>query len=717
MKTRSLALFLAFLLAMTGAIGVFWTRNIHLYPPLPYRDSFAKHKAGEWVPLGGSWSIEHDAMVNRSDEPGSKLITGSSQWTNYQIDADLELRAHGGDIGIILRVSDPEIGINAYRGYYVGLRSQDSALVIGRTDDDWVEGRPIPVNGGVKIGEWYHVKTVVVGCEVAAEARNLTSGETTYAALQDDPANCFPQGRIGLRTTDTSGSWKNVQVKSASLSDLQAIMAQVAEIGRPRYPLREDENSRMRMKYFPAVPRLEDAMAPDAWGGTNAPPVSVSSLQINESASLPARIIGVITFTEPVFLQDASGGVMLQVANPESLNIGDEVEVEGRMVGGGFSPLFRADRIRLLRARTAVLPVSITPTEAATGAHAGTLVEVTGVVDKRMRLANGYIELDLEDPAQLFAATLKGDLFSDVLHEWAPGSTVRVRGICTMNPEDLSGRSFTIMAASASDISVIAGPPWWSGWRLVRIIGLLQLAGAAGFYLFYRFERSKHQAIMQQREDLAHEMHDTLAQSFAGVGYYLQSIRRSLRGVPQLPQEIVQDLDVACDLVTKTHREASASIAALRPDPQNAGDLLSVLQGSACSMLGGERIPITLSQEGNPRLISPKVADVLLNVGREAISNVLRHSQATSMTLRLHFQSRQICLAVEDNGIGFSPNAQNEGFGLQSMRRRCRAVGASLEIRSTPREGCTLTVAAPDRKPRFVAAWLLSCFSLGEVRR
>jgi NarL family two-component system sensor histidine kinase LiaS len=134
-------------------------------------------------------------------------------------------------------------------------------------------------------------------------------------------------------------------------------------------------------------------------------------------------------------------------------------------------------------------------------------------------------------------------------------------------------------------------------------------------------------------------------------------------------------------------------------------------------MLGGERIPITLSQEGNPRLISPKVADVLLNVGREAISNVLRHSQATSMTLRLHFQSRQICLAVEDNGIGFSPNAQNEGFGLQSMRRRCRAVGASLEIRSTPREGCTLTVAAPDRKPRFVAAWLLSCFSLGEVRR
>lgn len=709
MRRRSIALALACLLLVSGAIGAFWVRYRHLYPRLPYRDSFARQQAGEWTPLGGSWSIDHGAVLTRSDEPGAKLVTGSTKWTNYQMDADLELRAHGGDIGIVLRVTHPEIGINGYRGYYVGLRSEDSALIIGRTNNDWVEGRPIPVNGGVQFGEWYHIKAVVVGCMVAAQAQNLTNGQITYAALKDDPENCFPRGQIGLRTTDSSGSWRNIAVHSASPADLQAIVQHVAAIGRPQYPIREDENSLMRMKYFPSGPRLDDAMVPRVWSGSNTPLVTIASLQTSEAEPIPVRVIGAITFTQPVYVQDGSGGVKLQVSNPESLNIGDEVEAEGQIEGGEFATVFHATRIRLLRARTPVLPVSITPTEAATGAHAGTLVEVTGVVDKKTRLAKGYIEVDMQDPAQLFAVTLKGDLFSGTLPGWAPGSTLRVRGICTMNPQDLSGRSFTIMAASASDISVIAGPPWWSGWRLVRIVALLLLAGAGGLYLFYRFEQSKLQAIMQEREHLAHEMHDTLAQSFAGVGYYLQSIRRSLRGVRELPQDIVRDFDVACDLVIKTHREASASIAALHPDPQQDGDLLDVLRRSTLSMLGGERIPIALHRDGSPRPISPKVADVLFNVGREAISNVLRHSQATSVSLYLHFFPRRIWLAVEDNGVGFSPDGQKDGFGLQSMRRRCRAIGASIEVQSSHGAGCTVTVNAPTRGPSVVAAWLHAC--------
>lgn len=711
MRKRSIVVALACLLLVSGTIGALWVRHRRLYPPLPYHDSFIAQQAGEWTPLGGSWSTDHGAVVNRSDEPGAKLVTGSTQWTDYQMDADLELRAHGGDIGIIVRVSDPEIGINAYRGYYVGLRSEDSALIIGRTNNDWVEGRPIPVNGGVQFGEWYHMKAVVVGCMVAAQAENLTSGQITYAALKDDPENCFQRGEIGLRTTDTSGSWRNIRVKAASTADLQAVTEHVAEIGRPQYPIREDENSLMRMKYFPSGPRLDDVMVPGVWSGSNTPLVTIASLQMSEPEPGPVRIIGAITFTNPVYLQDGSGGVRLQVPDSESLNIGDEVEAEGRMDGGEIAPAFQVTRIRQLRARIHVLPVSITPTEAATGAHAGTLVEVTGVVDRRIRLANGYIEVDMRDPAQLFNVTLKGDLFSGTLPGWAPGSTLRVRGICTMNPEDPSGRSFTIMAASASDISLIAGPPWWSGWRLVRLVALLLLAGAGGLYLFYRFEQSKLQAIMQEREHLAHEMHDTLAQSFAGVGYYLQSIRRSLRGVREVPQDIVRDFDVACDLVTRTHREASASIAALHPDQQQAGDLLDVLQRSTFSMLGGERIPITLRREGTPRPISPKVADVLFNVGREAISNVLRHSQATSLNLDLHFYLRRIRLAVEDNGVGFSPEEQKDGFGLQSMRRRCRAVGASLDVRSSHGAGCTITVSAPARGSGVMAAWLRSCLS------
>lgn len=703
MSTRTIAIWLVSSLAVVAMIAVLVLHYRRTHPGLPYHDSFAKHEANEWTPLGGSWSLNNGEMVNRSDEPGSKLISGSPLWADYQVDADLELRAHGGDVGIVMRVSNPETGINAYRGYYVGLRSDDSALVIGRADDNWLEGRPIPVNDGVKIGEWYHLKTVVVGCDIAAEATDLVSNRTTYAAFRDDAQECISKGMIGLRSTDTSGAWKNVQVQTASDLDLQTILQHVPLVGRAQYPIREDDNSRMRIKYFPNFPQFPDEVPIDAPTETDLPVVPIASLKTNRESLSPVRIVGVITFTDPAYLQDPTGGMMLQTSNPGSLNIGDEVEIVGRVVAHGFSLFFQADSLHPLRSRTSVSPISVTPTEAASGAHAGSLIEVTGVVDSRTRLKDGSVQLEMEDPAQRFAAALKGDLFSNATKDWTRGSTLRVRGICTMNPEASSARSFTILVASASDVSVISGPPWWSGWRLVRIVCLFLFAVAGALYLFFRFERAKQRAIMQEREHLAHEMHDTLAQSFAGVGYYLQSIRRSLRSFPQLPLDVMKDLDTACDMVTETHREASASIIALHPDTPGDGDLLTMLQRSTFSMLGGERIPITLRREGNPRSISPKVADALFHVAREAISNVLQHSQATSMTLSLSFRPKQVSLTVEDNGIGFRTGALNGGFGLQSMRRRCQAIGATLEVRSSQGAGCIVTIKASIRRQIFAA--------------
>lgn len=703
MKARPIAVWLVSFAAVVVTIALLLLHYRRTHPALPYRDSFSKHEAKEWTPMGGSWSVNNGEMINRSDEPGSKLISGSPLWTDYQVDADLELRAHGGDVGIVMRVSNPEIGINAYRGYYVGLRSDDSALVIGRADDNWLESRPIPVNGGVQIGVEYHLKAVIVGCEIAAEAADLVSNRTTYAAFRDDQQECIPKGMIGLRSTDTSGAWKNVRVRTASYRDLQAVLQHVSAEGRAQYPIREDDNSRMRMKYFPDFPQFPDEVPMDARAEASIPVVSIASLKTNRESLSLVRIVGVITFTDPPYLQDPTGGVMLQTSKLGSLNIGDEVEIVGRLVSHGFSLLFQADSVHPLRSRTSVSPVSVTPTEAASGAHAGSLIEVTGIVSSRTRLKDGSVQLEMEDPAQRFAAILKGDLFSNATQDWTRGSTLRVRGICRMNPEASSARSFTILVASASDVSLISGPPWWSGWRLVRIVFLLLFAVAGGLYLFFRLERTKQRAIMQEREHLAHEMHDTLAQSFAGVGYYLQSIRRSLRGFPQLPSDVMKDLDTACDMVTETHREASASIIALHPDRPGDGDLLTMLQRSTFSMLGGERIPITLRREGNPRSISPKIADALFHVGREAISNVLQHSQATSMTLCLSFRPRRVSLTVEDNGIGFRTGSLNGGFGLQSMRRRCQAVGATLEISSDPGSGCIVTIKAPIRKQIFAA--------------
>jgi two-component sensor histidine kinase len=714
MKLPRIARYLMIALTVAVAAAIFLVLfRFRDYPRLPYRDSFAKRQAGEWAPMGGSWRVVRDEMINRSDEPGAKLITGSSHWSDYQIVSDLMLRAHGGDIGVVLRVNDPEIGIDAYRGYYVGLRSGDSSIVIGRADHSWLEARPIAVTDGVQVGVWYRLKVVIVGCEMAAEATNLSSGQTNYAAMRDATGDCIARGKIGLRSTDTSGAWKNVQVSAATHDDLQQILEHGTSVGKPEYPIREDDYARMREQYFPDYPSGLLAMLIDPSGVTKLPLVSAESLQTNGYSGARVRLRGVVTFTEPVYLQDETGGIMLQARDPESLNIGDDIEVIGRAVTGGFSPVFTASSTQLLSERTLLSPISITPTEAASGTHSGSLVEVTGVIKSRTRRADGGIVLELAESAQDFAVKLESDLFGNVSRGWTVGSTIRVHGICSLSPEVSPTDSFTILVASASDISVISGPPWWSGWRLVRILGLCLLVILALFHAFLQFERSKHRAIMQEREHLAHEMHDTLAQSFVGVGYYLQSIRRSLREEETVPARAMEQLDVACEMVTETHREASASIAALHPETHDDdGDLLTLLERSTFSMLGGECLPIVLCREGDERTLPPTITNVLFHVGREAISNVLRHARATSIKLTLQFHARQASLSIEDNGAGYVADSHKPGFGLQSMMRRCREIGADLAITTSPGHGCKVTVTAPYRRRVSISKWLSMYFRL-----
>ena len=99
---------------------------------LPYHDSFADSKAEEWHAFGGTWEVVNGSMRNDSDERGAKLLTGSTRWQNYSIEADVMLLGLGGDAGLIVRSSDEEEGVDAYNGYYAGLRTIDNSLALGR---------------------------------------------------------------------------------------------------------------------------------------------------------------------------------------------------------------------------------------------------------------------------------------------------------------------------------------------------------------------------------------------------------------------------------------------------------------------------------------------------------------------------------------------------------------------------------------------------------
>jgi hypothetical protein len=176
---------------------------------LPYHDDFAGSDNSEWVAYDGNWNVQSGVMVNESNERGAKLITGSRYWTNYALDADISLSSTG-DAGVIARVSAAEPGVDAYRGLYGGLRVRDHALVLGVADHGWNEIAAQPLPYPITSNVWYHIRMEVKGCHVTIFT--YQRGSPSVVRLDESIAQCPEQGKIGLRSYDSGGQWKNIRV-------------------------------------------------------------------------------------------------------------------------------------------------------------------------------------------------------------------------------------------------------------------------------------------------------------------------------------------------------------------------------------------------------------------------------------------------------------------------------------------------------------------------
>lgn len=266
--------------------------------------------------------------------------------------------------------------------------------------------------------------------------------------------------------------------------------------------------------------------------------------------------------------------------------------------------------------------------------------------------------------------------------------------------------TFILYATSSSDVTLLGGPPWWSGQRLIWLLAGCFLFVGVGIVFYGMEERTKFRIVQEERERLSHDMHDTLAQTLAGVGFRLQGILRSLQDSPNIPRAHVDDLRSTCELVAQSHREASSNIAALHPASQKEGDILTLLEKAIYSMLDDEDFPVIVSSHGTPRSMSPVVRDTLFRVGREAVANALRHSRAHSIKVQLHYHARQVVLSVTDDGVGFQFDPSRAGFGIKSMIRRCDAIKATIRFTSPESGGCRVQIVSRYRAYRGLIRWV-----------
>ncbi len=204
-------------------------------------------------------------------------------------------------------------------------------------------------------------------------------------------------------------------------------------------------------------------------------------------------------------------------------------------------------------------------------------------------------------------------------------------------------------------------------------------------------KRWRLQAVHEERERLAQEIHDTLAQSFSGIGFQLQAIRRA---IPHENSRLQKQVDLACELVRHSHKEARRSIEPLRTDLREQVDLLSALEQLAQKMVEGGAVEVKTTTSGSPRPLSPQIADTLLRIGLESIANAVRHADPRHLEISMHWDKNTVRLAVRDDGIGFVKSGSLLGFGLRGMRKRAASIDAKLEIFSQPGEGARVEVTA-----------------------
>lgn len=670
---------------------------------LPYSDSFTAGKADEWQAFGGTWELVNGAMRNESDERGAKLLTGSPHWRNYSIEADVYLLGGSGDAGLVIRSSNEEQGVNAYSGYYAGVRTIDDSLVLGRADHGWLEvTQHYPASKGVRPFLWYHLKIAAVGCDVAASLG--LPGEHDQTAVGFTDHQCIASGRVGLRSYSSGGIWRNVVVRTATHQDLMdmlqkgashgALMASTTTSAGPDSP----EVRQLLEREQEQETRAEQGVA-----GVSTQ--SIGSLRLSSYATpANATVRGVVVLTAPrLYVQDASGGVYVsQYAGPP-LKVGDEVEVTGQVHPGDFSAAMDHATAQVLWARSPMPPLSVTASQAATGRYDATFIELRGILSAKDRGPNNSLILDLDDGAQSFRAVLNPGRSNALVSALRVNSLLRLRGICVVDPALTHNLTpFVLLLPSNEDLDIIAGPPWWSTGHIIALIIAIGVLAMISVILYHRIENWRLRAILEERGRLAHEMHDTLAQSFAGIGFQLQAISN---GVPTNMPGLHEQLDLACDLVRHSHEEARRSIATLRAEALESEDLAVALEHCARRMLGGTAVQVTVETEGNPRPIPLRITDTLFRIGQEAVANAIRHANPSRLIIRVSWSENLVCLKIEDDGTGFEPSGRLTGFGVRGMRRRAQSISAFLNVDSRVGAGTSVSVKAPLPPRITLALW------------
>jgi len=249
---------------------------------------------------------------------------------------------------------------------------------------------------------------------------------------------------------------------------------------------------------------------------------------------------------------------------------------------------------------------------------------------------------------------------------------------------------------TGASIGFYVRPPFYRRpWFILLCIALLAALGILLYRLRVRRLRSQFEAVLAERNRMAREIHDTLAQSFVGVSVQLE-LASQLLAQSQVPAAH-QQLDRTRAYVRDGLAEARRSIWDLRAI--TAQHSLPTRLTHLIEKSNTEHLKATINIGGTYRALAPNVENEVLRIAQEALTNTSRHAHATQISVDLRYHSTRLTLIITDNGRGFQPTDNSlparGHFGLQGMRERAAQINAQLTVESSPDKGTIITLDAP----------------------
>jgi len=202
-------------------------------------------------------------------------------------------------------------------------------------------------------------------------------------------------------------------------------------------------------------------------------------------------------------------------------------------------------------------------------------------------------------------------------------------------------------------------------------------------------------AILKERNRMAREIHDTLAQGLGAISMRLELIKDQLREDAPGAEE---HLEHARKLVRTSLAEARNAIWNMRAQVLEQGDLAMALAGVLEQLTSGTKVKGQFHQSGLARRLAPLLENDLLRIGQEAITNAIHHGKPKTVVVEVEFGPRSVKLRVSDDGIGYDtehPPRSEGGFGLVDMRERVEQLGGEMKLHSAPGQGSAVSVELP----------------------